>query len=375
MKSLGLPIYEKRDLAISLEYFDDIKNELEDFLEGEEELQSREFVKKILFNQEIKANNAIEGINDDLLLILEVIKNNMMTSDEKKRKEIVNLYNGYKYILTNRDIDKEHLKELYGILSDGLLCKEDLDRMGEYYRTAPVYILKKGRLDMELAQGIDYSLIDRYMDIYFKYVKEGNDGSITDTFIKSQIMHFYFVYIHPYFDVNGRTSRTLAMWYLLNEEAYPYIIFNRAINNNASNYDEAIADTKNNANISFFIKYMMINVKKELEKELIMRDIRNNTSYEMTAMDYQALNYILSMKGDKNVLTFSSLYRRDNGYKKVIDIYMQVIRPLIDKGILEVVRTTGKDMFLGYRNEVFRINPMRYDRDNPKIKRLDIRDN
>lgn len=375
MKSLGLPIYEKRDLAISLEYFDDIKNELEDFLEGEEELQSREFVKKILFNQEIKANNAIEGINDDLLLILEVIKNNMMTSDEKKRKEIVNLYNGYKYILTNRDIDKEHLKELYGILSDGLLCKEDLDRMGEYYRTAPVYILKKGRLDMELAQGIDYSLIDRYMDIYFKYVKEGNDGSITDTFIKSQIMHFYFVYIHPYFDVNGRTSRTLAMWYLLNEEAYPYIIFNRAINNNASNYDEAIADTKNNANISFFIKYMMINVKKELEKELIMRDIRNNTSYEMTAMDYQALNYILSMKGDKNVLTFSSLYRRDNGYKKVIDIYMQVIRPLIDKGILEVVKTTGKDMFLGYRNEVFRINPTRYDRDNPKIKRLDIRDN
>lgn len=375
MKSLGLPIYEKRDLAISLEYFDDIKNELEDFLEGEEELQSREFVKRILFNQEIKANNAIEGINDDLLLILEVIKNNMMTSDEKKRKEIVNLYNGYKYILTNRDIDKEHLKELYGILSDGLLCKEDLDRMGEYYRTAPVYILKKGRLDMELAQGIDYSLIDRYMDIYFEYVKEGNDGSITDTFIKSQIMHFYFVYIHPYFDVNGRTSRTLAMWYLLNKEAYPYIIFNRAINNNASNYDEAIADTKNNANISFFIKYMMINVKKELEKELIMRDIRNNTSYKMTAMDYQALNYILSMKGDKNVLTFSSLYRRDNGYKKVIDIYMQVIRPLIDKGILEVVRTTGKDMFLGYRNEVFRINPMRYDRDNPKIKRLDIRDN
>ena len=375
MKSLGLPIYENRDLAISLEYFDDIKNELEDFLEGEEELQSREFVKRILFNQEIKANNAIEGINDDLLLILEVIKNNMMTSDEKKRKEIVNLYNGYKYILTNRDIDKEHLKELYGILSDGLLCKEDLDRMGEYYRTAPVYILKKGRLDMELAQGIDYSLIDRYMDIYFEYVKEGNDGSITDTFIKSQIMHFYFVYIHPYFDVNGRTSRTLAMWYLLNEEAYPYIIFNRAINNNASNYDEAIVDTKNNANISFFIKYMMINVKKELEKELIMRDIRNNTSYKMTAMDYQALNYILSMKGDKNVLTFSSLYRRDNGYKKVIDIYMQVIRPLIDKGILEVVRTTGKDMFFGYRNEVFRINPMRYDRDNPKIKRLDIRDN
>lgn len=374
MKSLELPIYEKRNLVINPGYYEDIKNELEEFLEGEEELQSKGFVNRILFNQEIKANNAIEGINDDLLLIQEVIRNNMMINDEKKRKEIINLYNGYKYILTNSDIDKEHLRELYGILSDGLLCIEDIDRMGEYYRTAPVYILKKGRLDMELEQGIDYSLIDRYMDIYFKYVNEIDEGTITDSFIKSQVMHFYFVYIHPYFDVNGRTSRTLAMWYLLNNEAYPYIIFNRAINNNASNYDEAIMDTKNIANISFFIKYMMINVKKELEKELIIRDIRNNTNYDMSAMDYQALNYIITMRGEKNVLTFSSLYRRDNGYKKVCDIYLQVIRPLIDKGILEVVRTTNKEMFMGYRNEVFRINPLKYDRDNPKIKRLNIYD-
>lgn len=374
MKSLELPIYEKRNLVINPGYYEDIKNELEEFLEGEEELQSKGFVNRILFNQEIKANNAIEGINDDLLLIQEVIRNNMMINDEKKRKEIINLYNGYKYILTNSDIDKEHLRELYGILSDGLLCIEDIDRMGEYYRTAPVYILKKGRLDMELEQGIDYSLIDRYMDIYFKYVNEIDEGTITDSFIKSQVMHFYFVYIHPYFDVNGRTSRTLAMWYLLNNEAYPYIIFNRAINNNASNYDEAIMDTKNIANISFFIKYMMINVKKELEKELIIRDIRNNTNYDMSAMDYQALNYIITMRGEKNVLTFSSLYRRDNGYKKVYDIYLQVIRPLIDKGILEVVRTTNKEMFMGYRNEVFRINPLKYDRDNPKIRRLNIYD-
>lgn len=374
MKSLELPIYEKRNLVINPGYYEDIKNELEEFLEDEEELQSKGFVNRILFNQEIKANNAIEGINDDLLLIQEVIRNNMMINDEKKRKEIINLYNGYKYILTNSDIDKEHLRELYGILSDGLLCIEDINKMGEYYRTAPVYILKKGRLDMELEQGIDYSLIDRYMDIYFKYVNEIDEGTITDSFIKSQVMHFYFVYIHPYFDVNGRTSRTLAMWYLLNSEAYPYIIFNRAINNNASNYDEAIMDTKNIANISFFIKYMMINVKKELEKELIIRDIRNNTNYEMSAMDYQALNYIITMRGEKNVLTFSSLYRRDNGYKRVYDIYLQVIRPLIDKEILEVVRTTNKEMFLGYRNEVFRINPLKYDRDNPKIKRLNIYD-
>ena len=132
MKTLELPIYEKRNLAINENYYQDIKNELEEFLLDEDWLKKREFVQRILFNQEIKANNSIEGINDDLRLIEDVINNNTNISDEKRRKEIINLYNGYRYILTNKDIDKEHLKELYRILSDGLLCKEDIDRMGEY---------------------------------------------------------------------------------------------------------------------------------------------------------------------------------------------------------------------------------------------------
>lgn len=375
MKTLELPIYEKRNLAINENYYQDIKNELEEFLLDEDWLKRKEFVQRILFNQEIKANNSIEGINDDLRLIEDVINNNTNISDEKRRKEIINLYNGYRYILTNKDIDKEHLKELYRILSDGLLCKEDIDRMGEYYREDIVYILKKGRLDMELSQGLEYSLIDKYMNIYFDYINKNSDGTITDTFVKSQIMHFYFVYIHPYFDVNGRSSRTMAMWYLLNNKAYPYIIFNRAISNNSSTYDETITDTRNNANISFFIRYMMINVKRELEKELIIQEIRDNTSVKMTMMDYQALNYILSMKGEKNVLTFTSLYRRDNGYKRVMDVYLQILLPLIDKKIIEIVRTTNKEMFSGYNNEVFRINTNKFDVDNPKIKRLNLKDN
>ena len=375
MEKLELPMENNNYLMINPDYFEDIKVELEDFLYGEDGLNSRDFVRKILFNQEIKTNNAVEGINNDLLIIENVIKNNLMIGNDKKRREIINLYNGYKYIFTNNIMDKEHLLELYKILSDGLLSSSDMARMGEYYREDKVYILRKGRIDMELAEGIDYSLIDRYMDIYFAYVNDNSDKIMTDEFIKSQIMHFYFVYIHPYFDVNGRSSRTMAMWYLLNNKAYPYIIFNRAISNNSSTYDETITDTRNNANISFFIRYMMINVKRELEKELIIQEIRDNTSVKMTMMDYQALNYILSMKGEKNVLTFTSLYRRDNGYKRVMDVYLQILLPLIDKKIIEIVRTTNKEMFSGYNNEVFRINTNKFDIDNPKIKRLNLKDN
>lgn len=371
---LELPLKNGKRLKINYDKFYDIKDELEMFLEDETYMNNRKFAKKVMFSQEIKSNNTVEGITDDLLLIEKVIGNASSIKDEKQRKRIINLYNGYKYILTHRVIDENHLKELYSILSDGLLEKCDLIRMGNLYREDKVYILKNGRLDVEPDQGLPYDLISDYMNIYFDYVNDDNmiGKSETDYFIKSQIMHFYFVYIHPYFDVNGRTSRTMAMWYLLKNDIYPYIIFNRAITFEASNYDKAIVDTKNFFDMTFFVKYMMVNVKRELEKELIMHQIRESTPMKLESIDYQSLIYILSMKDEINVLNFATTYRRFNDFKPVRQIYNEMIGSLKDKGILEVVRNSNKCMFDGKQNEVFRINPARYEKNNPKIKRLDL---
>ena len=369
---LDLPIIGKHNLSIDSDRFQSIQEELEAFLEEENYLCSYSFAKKVMFSQEIKSNNTIEGINDDVLLIEEVIHDAEKINDEMQRKRIVNLYNGYKYILSHKKIDEIHLKNLYAILSDGLLVPEDKGRMGNLYRTAPVYILKNGRLDLELDQGINSNDINNYMDYYFNFVKGEDATSITDSFIKSQILHFYFVYIHPYFDVNGRTSRTLSMWYLLNKKAYPYIIFNRAITFDQSHYDKAIIDTKTFSDVSFFIKYMMINVKRELEKEYIMHEIKETTSEKLETNDYQALIYYLSMNGEINVLNYATMFKRFNDYKKVKEIYEEMICPLIDKDILYVERKTSKVMFDDFDNEVLKLNKSKFDTSSPKIKRLSL---
>lgn len=269
---LELPLKNGKPLKINYDKFNDVREELESFLEDEDYMNNRRFAKKVLFSQEIKSNNTIEGITDDLLIIEKVISDASCIKDVKQRKRIINLYNGYKYILTHKTIDEKHLKELYGILSDGLLEKCDIVKMGDLYREDIVYILKNGRLDIEPDQGLPFDLVPKYMKIYFDYVNSNmnSDSTMTDYFIKSQVMHFYFVYIHPYFDVNGRSSRTMAMWYLLKNNIYPCIIFNRAITFEASNYDKAIIDTKKFCDLTFFIKYMMVNVKREFEKEMIM---------------------------------------------------------------------------------------------------------
>ena len=224
-----LKMEDGRYLYFNKEYLDFYKQELLNVLDGQDYMKSLKFAKKMMMSQEIKANNTIEGIKDDLSVIDEVIKKIKSPISERERKRIINLFHGYQYILNNSDINKNNLRRLYDILSDGILLERDRVRMGEYYRSAPVYILKGNRLDAYPYMGMDSDRIDDYMDQFFAYANKDDCDNEMDVFIKSQIMHFYFVYIHPYFDVNGRTSRTVSMWYLLNHESYPYIIFNRAV--------------------------------------------------------------------------------------------------------------------------------------------------
>lgn len=350
-----------------------LKEELELFLEGEEQLNNRLFSKRVMFTHELKANNTVEGINDSVSLIEKVIKKASSITDEERRNRIINLYNGYKYILEGKDITEENVRELYSILSKDLLSMEDSKRMGDYYRTAPVYILKNGRLDGSMDFGIEAKDLSEYMKVFFEYVNNGEEmDRQTDYFIKSQIMHFYFVYIHPYFDMNGRTSRTIAMWYLLNNDIYPYIIFNRGIPFDSA-YDSVIRECKDRYDLTKFLKYMLINVKKELEKEYVMQRLSNSSGRKWETIDYQTMEYFLSMNGERTILDFLNMYKTFNEKKKVSEIMDTMIGPLIDDGTLSIVRETSKKMNDGSRNMVLSLNKNRLsDIDQSKVSRIII---
>lgn len=362
-----------RLFTINREYLSDLVRELETFLEGEDFMNNKTFSKKVLFTHEIKANNTVEGINDSVSLIEKVIENAHQVSDVERRNRIINLYEGYRYILQGNDITEENVHRLYEILSKDLLSREDRDRMGTMYRTAPVYILQGGRLDDTMDHGLDESKVPDFMKEFFDYVNNGETfGNATDYFIKSQIMHFYFVYIHPYFDINGRTSRTVAMWYLLNNDIFPYIIFNRGINFD-STYDRTIRECKDRYEITKFLKYMLINVKKELEKEYVMHHLRVASGERWDTIDYQTMEYILSMNGNMTVLDFAAMYNRFNDKKKVREIFETMLLPMIENGSLDIVRETGKEMFQGERNLVLSLNRKRIDEmDTSKISRISL---
>lgn len=379
------------------------REEMDDFLEGLDYMNSRKFSQDVLFSHELQANNVIEGYKDDVELVNNVIYHRLNIKDEERKKRILNLYKGYKYILEGKEINKDTLRRLYNILSRGLLSEEDRSNMGKYYRKNPVYIYKSGMMNNDIenfsdmksflayirelygnetakkfsrmySMGVKPEKIEEYMSRLYEFMKTDDTlstGSKTDVFLKSQIMHFYLVYIHPYYDLNGRTARTTSMWYLLNKEAYPFIIFNRGISLNKNEYYRVIHDVEQFKNVSFFLNYMMEHVRTELEKEYVMDMIDESLHGELTSLDYQNLHYILSMKQYLTYLDFGAFYNAQNNEKKHFnEIYEKMLVPLLDKGVIIEGKKTNKSTPNGRENHFFEVNDNLYDTSSPKIKRL-----
>ncbi len=349
------------------------KTELEEFLKWDTNMNNLEFAKKMMYSHELKANNQVEGYLDEIDLIKNVIKSkfkNIKSAEAIQR--ILNLYYGYFYIIHNHEINEESLHELYKILSYGLLEEYDLKNMGKLYREAPVYIFQNGRMETVLQEGLNYNDIEKYITMYFDFIDNYSCDSDVDQYIKSQIMHFYFVFIHPYFDVNGRTSRTMSMWYLLEKKIYPYIIFNRGISFKGAKYDNRIKEAKLKKDLTYFLEMMLDTLKIELEKEHIMEEIKDNTTYKLNAQNYQSLLYFLTINGFKSLAGFQSIYNRYNDKKKIKEIYYEMIEPLIDMDILKVVRFTKKS-YGDINNMELELNPVKYTNDENYLKRIKLK--
>ena len=346
-------------------YLENSKQDLLNFIDDIDYIKNLKFATNAIMPEEIKANNNIEGINDDLSSI-----DNVVTKKEIKPR-IANLYNGYKYILTHKQINKQSLKKLYAIISKDLLNEHDRSNMGEYYRQKPVYILKGSRLDTEPYLGMDADKIDYHMNNLFTYINDNNTKTEIEDFIKSQIIHFYFVYIHPYFDVNGRTSRTLSMWYLLNKKAYPYIILNRAITFAKKEYENKII-TSRQGDITPFLKYMIIQVQKELEKEYVIHNINKNLSYKLAKEDSQMIEYFISLNGNLTIKDLSTIYNNYNTPKKITELIDEIIDPLIKQNIFINCGNTKKFITNDRPNSHIALNPELIDINKNKLKYLKL---
>lgn len=103
------------------------------------------------------------------------------------------------------------------------------------------------------------------MNNLYEFINEKKINSI----IKSAILHFYFVYVHPFSDGNGRSARALQYFFLLKEgyEIFKMFSISSLLKEERSKYYKSIKNSENDeGDITYFIEFNL---------EMICRAINN----------------------------------------------------------------------------------------------------
>ncbi len=164
---------------------------------------------------------------------------------------IKNMLNAVRFIVMEKPaFNKENLRKLYGILSEN--CLEEALRLkdGSFYRDDSVYIG-----DFE---GAPPAMIDECMDSLFAFANDPESIKKHDELLP-YICHYYILYVHPYFDYNGRTARMVSFWLncLYSIPQAPFFM-SEAINESKSDYYRAIVNTRLTRNdLTYFLGYIL----------------------------------------------------------------------------------------------------------------------
>lgn len=270
---------------------------------------------------------------------------------------IKNMEEGIKFVYSQPEFNKDNLLKLYKILSKGCLKEKDEIKEGQYYRDDEV--------EIDNYPGCPTKKVNECMDSLFAFAKksiEKDDG--LQLFYLPHICHYYILYIHPYFDYNGRTARMVSLWInlMVNDELMPPLI-SEAINQNKNEYYKALRNSREARNdITYFLIYIL----------------KTAISYILSYKDLEVVNQFVKNQG--NVLTETEL----NYVKKILVSYkgkfsyqdfiknsqieiskqgaFKILNKFVDLKILVVVDTPSKVKLFDINNKVIKYTkPNRID--------------
>lgn len=233
---------------------------------------------------EIEGTLSIENVPTTHKRIAEIYKGEKLT--DKNDVIVKNMINAISFIVNDKpDFNKENLYKLYNMLSKDCLPQESQIKDGKYYRDDAVTI---GGFD-----GADHRIVSECMDSLFEFAN--NEENIKEhKFLLPYICHYYVLYVHPYFDYNGRTARMISFWlsYIYNIDCAPYFM-SEAINECKGDYYKAIVNTRNtNNDLTYFLGYIMETSIKYSFVYKNLEEIKNELSKAGDSLSSSELVYL-----------------------------------------------------------------------------------
>ena len=228
------------------EYLEFFNNDL---VERESTIISENYEDIIIsrLTSELDGTLRIEGVNTTRRQMLDIY-NGLKKELDSNDVIVRNMIKGIEFIFNKPTFNKENLLKLYNILSQDSLTEETkLD--GEFYRLDKVYVGDH--------EGCPAEKIDESMNAFFEFVNSEIDNR---NFYLPFIAHYYVLYIHHYYDFNGRTARMVSLWISLLSDIHMLLptYISEAINDDKNNYYKAIDNSRfSNNDVTYFLTYLI----------------------------------------------------------------------------------------------------------------------
>ncbi|QQS87780.1 Fic family protein [Fusobacterium canifelinum] len=239
----------------------------------------KDIIIKILSNELYKTNK-IEGI--------ETVKSEIHSSlkDNRKAKKKVNKLDGiikkYKDIMEKNFKDTQHIDSLSSFRKIYDEMFEDFEKSGnykldgKYFRKDTVKVING--LGNTIHIGINgEEAIEKNMENLIQFMNRKDIPFL----VKASISHFFFEYIHPFYDGNGRFGRYLLSLYLARKlDILTAFSLSYSISKNLDNYYKSfieVEDVNNYGEITFFVENILKTIKSgqemiiELLNDSVMR--------------------------------------------------------------------------------------------------------
>lgn len=180
--------------------------------------------------QDAWASAVIEGARTTV----DKVKENFSNPISKDDKMVVNAVRGSNYAY-GRPITQKNIRTLWEKVTDGV-C-ENLHLDGKLYRSGMVTIGNEARTVHTPATP---ERLPDFMEQWFRFREQDN------SMIGSFVAHFYFVYVHPFCDGNGRTARIInaSSLYHAGWKKMKSLPLSNAINNEINGYYRSLEDSE-----------------------------------------------------------------------------------------------------------------------------------
>lgn len=315
------------ELKKMIVYIDDVANK--NLYESASPEMKSQIVLEALIDEAYQSS-VIEGAHTTKKKTKKMIEEKLKPKD-KSEKMVLNNFYALQYVMENRNepITESTILDIYNIVTDGTL---DSDEKTEKYRTDQNEVLNQ--LNEVIYTPPLANNVQEMMNSLLSFLHSDNEE--IHPILKAMIFHYYFVYIHPFHDGNGRTARALTYMYLLQKDYtfFKYFSISSMIVEARSSYYKSIKDSEDSeSDTTYFAlaysKIIMDSIIKvsgdfirQFSKEIIFNKI-NERGLKLNKRQEKAVNFMLRYSKSIDVNTYISKINKvsqETGRKDLNDL-------------------------------------------------------